>query len=53
MADSITQLSHRRMAIYLTKASTLDVEAGSEHSTYIFIQLLVSLSRFKMVDSIL
>jgi hypothetical protein len=39
------------MATHLTKESMLDVGAGSEHSSHIFIQLLLHLSRFKMIGS--
>jgi hypothetical protein len=39
------------MAIHRNKGSILDAGAGSEHSSNIFTQLLLSLSGYKMVDS--
>jgi len=44
------QRTHRRRALHLTKESMLKAGVGSEHSSNIFIQLLLSLSRFKTID---
>jgi hypothetical protein len=38
------------MAIHLTIPSILDAGAGSEHSGNAFTQLVLSLSRFKIID---
>jgi hypothetical protein len=48
--DSTIRCTHRRLAIHLTNAAIFDAVAGSEHSSSIFTQLVLSLSRFKTAD---
>jgi hypothetical protein len=43
--DSIIQLSHRGLAIHLTKESTLGADAGSHRSSWSSTQEELSLSR--------